>query len=80
MDLLPDEMDKWAVFDMKNHPAPSYSAGKVCLAGDAAHAVAPHLGSEAGLGIEDALALSTLLAAVDTEGAGRTYGERLSSA
>ena len=67
VDLLPEVMDKWAVFDMKEHPAPGYAQDKICLAGDSAHAVGPHLGCGAGIGIEDALALSTLLEAVNVQ-------------
>ncbi|KAI0171335.1 hypothetical protein BJ166DRAFT_219708 [Pestalotiopsis sp. NC0098] len=63
VDLLPDEMDKWAIFDMQEHRATSYSAGSVGLAGDAAHAAGPHLGAGAGFGMEDALVLAELLKA-----------------
>ncbi|KAI1160770.1 hypothetical protein F5B18DRAFT_491625 [Nemania serpens] len=59
--LLPDEMDKWAIFDTYDHPAPTYVRGRVSLAGDAAHASSPHHGAGAGIGVEDALALCTLL-------------------
>lgn len=59
--LMPEELEKWAIFDMSEHPLPSYTSGRVSLAGDAAHASAPHHGAGAGIGIEDALALSTLL-------------------
>ncbi|KAI1862577.1 uncharacterized protein JN550_010102 [Neoarthrinium moseri] len=65
IDLMPDDMDKWAIFDMLEHPAPFYSKGAVCIAGDAAHATGPHLGAGAGFGIEDALVLSELMEAVD---------------
>ncbi|KAL2831659.1 hypothetical protein BJY01DRAFT_260404 [Aspergillus pseudoustus] len=60
--LLESEgLDKWAVFDMYEHPAEFYAKGRVCLAGDAAHASAPHHGAGAGIGVEDALALCILL-------------------
>ena len=59
--LLPDELDKWAIFDSYDHPAPFYAKDKICLAGDAAHAAAPHHGAGAGIGVEDALCLSTVL-------------------
>lgn len=59
--LLPDELDKWAMFDTYDYPAPTYTRGRVCIAGDAAHASTPHLGAGAGVGIEDALALATVL-------------------
>ncbi|RYP44331.1 hypothetical protein DL768_009190 [Monosporascus sp. mg162] len=58
-------INKWAIFDMAEHPAPYYTRGRICVAGDAAHASSPHLGSGAGFGIEDALALAALLAALD---------------
>ena len=63
MDLLPEQLDKWAVFDTYDHPVPSYISGRLCLAGDAAHASAPHHGAGAGCGIEDNLALAVLLEA-----------------
>jgi salicylate hydroxylase len=59
--LLPEEVDKWAVFDSFDCPAPYYNLGRVCIAGDAAHASSPHHGAGAGIGIEDALCLATLL-------------------
>jgi salicylate hydroxylase len=59
--LLPDELDKWAMFDTYDYLAPTYTCGRVCIAGDAAHASTPHLGAGAGVGIEDALALATVL-------------------
>lgn len=59
--LLPEELERWAVFDSFDHPAPFFSRGRICLAGDAAHASSPHHGAGAGIGIEDALCLSTLL-------------------
>lgn len=61
IDLLPDEVTKWAIFDTYDHPAPTYVKGRLCLAGDAAHASTPHHGAGAGMGVEDALALATLL-------------------
>lgn len=64
IDLLPPEMDKWGVFDHLDYPAPTYSIGRVCLAGDAAHTSSPHHGAGAGIGVEDALALSVLLDSV----------------
>lgn len=59
--LLNDSLDKWAIFDTYDHPAPFFSQGPVCLAGDAAHATSPHHGAGAGFGVEDALALGTVM-------------------
>ncbi|KAL4882435.1 hypothetical protein BJY04DRAFT_227090 [Aspergillus karnatakaensis] len=61
--LLTDSegLDKWGVFDMYDHPVNTYSKGRVCLAGDAAHASSPHHGAGAGIGVEDALALCVVL-------------------
>ena len=61
INLLPETMQKWAIFDAYDHPMPSYVNGRVCVAGDAAHASSPHHGAGAGIGVEDALALCTLL-------------------
>lgn len=73
-DLFPEDdgnggLEKWAIFDMGDHPAPAYHsrAGRVCVAGDAAHAVGPHLGAGAGFGMEDALVLAELMDAVDRD-------------
>lgn len=38
--------------------------GRVCIAGDAAHAASPHHGAGAGMGVEDNLVLAALLAEV----------------
>lgn len=82
-------MDKWAVFDHFDHPAPRYVGGKgeggmgrVCIAGDAAHASAPHHGAGAGIGVEDALALSILLekAVGDIMSGSRSKGTTLGAA
>lgn len=69
VELLPTEMDKWAIFDMLENPIQQYhtTGGRVCLAGDAAHAVGPHLGAGAGFGIEDACLLAELLTSVEDQ-------------
>ncbi|KAI0908075.1 hypothetical protein F4823DRAFT_600779 [Ustulina deusta] len=67
VDLLPEKLDKWAIFDMYDYPAPYYNVGAIALAGDAAHAPGPHLGSGAGFGIEDGLVLASVLKAADEE-------------
>jgi len=68
IDLLPDDLDKWAVFDTYDHPMPTYVKGRVCVAGDAAHAAAPYHGAGAGYCIEDAAVLAALLDSVGTVG------------
>ena len=64
MDLLPENLDKWAVFDTHDHPMPTYASGRVCVAGDAAHAAAPYHGAGAGFCIEDAAVLAALVESV----------------
>jgi salicylate hydroxylase len=64
--LLPETLIRYGVFDMADHPAPTYASGRVCVAGDAAHASSPWHGAGAGMGVEDALVLAELLAHVQT--------------
>jgi salicylate hydroxylase len=49
--LLPDSLLRWALFDQYEYPVPSYHKGRVCIAGDAAHASSPHHGAGACLGV-----------------------------
>ncbi|KAI1452553.1 FAD/NAD(P)-binding domain-containing protein [Annulohypoxylon moriforme] len=58
---IPEKPLVWRIDDTAEHPAPWYAQGRVCLAGDAAHASSPHHGAGAGFGVEDALALATAL-------------------
>ncbi|KAF2689099.1 salicylate hydroxylase [Lentithecium fluviatile CBS 122367] len=48
--------------------APTYSKGRVCIMGDAAHSMTPWQGSGAGQAIEDAMVLETLLEEFKTSG------------
>ncbi|KAI1314101.1 hypothetical protein F5Y03DRAFT_402330 [Xylaria venustula] len=64
VDLFPEKLSKWAIFDAYDYPATTYVRGRLCIAGDAAHASAPHHGAGAGVGVEDALALCTLVGLV----------------
>ncbi|GMF96287.1 unnamed protein product [Aspergillus oryzae] len=61
VELFPEELDQWALFDLFEYPVPKYNKGRVCLMGDAAHASSPHHGAGASFGIEDALCMSTLM-------------------
>lgn len=67
IDMLPDTLSKWAVFDTFDHPAPAFVRGRVCISGDAAHAAAPYHGAGAGFAIEDGAVLAHLLSAVDEQ-------------
>jgi salicylate hydroxylase len=58
---FPENMVKWGIFDMDANPAPTYARGRVCLAGDAAHASSPFQGVGACIGVEDALVLCEAL-------------------
>ncbi|EUC39389.1 hypothetical protein COCCADRAFT_80694 [Bipolaris zeicola 26-R-13] len=51
--------DIWALF--MHPPCKTYTKGRVCLLGDAAHATTPHQGAGAGMCMEDAYILSGLL-------------------
>lgn len=55
-------MLQWAIFDLLADPPPTYTQGRVCITGDAAHASSPHHGAGAGLCIEDSAVLAELLA------------------
>ena len=59
---LMEQPDLWALFD--HAPIPQLWQGNVCLLGDAAHASTPHQGSGAGMALEDAYVLSSLLSHV----------------
>ena len=80
--LLPEKLDKWAVYDAWAYPAPFYNRGRICLSGDAAHASSPHHGAGACMGIEDALCLSILMRQVSASAqkSPATKGQSLSIA
>lgn len=54
-------IEQWAIFDLGENPVRTFAKGRVCIIGDAAHAASPHHGAGAGLCIEDAAVLSSLL-------------------
>ncbi|KAJ3542736.1 hypothetical protein NM208_g3935 [Fusarium decemcellulare] len=55
-------LDQWAIFDLGDNPVPTFAKGRMCIIGDAAHASTPHHGAGAGICIEDAAVLASLLA------------------
>ncbi|KAI8939684.1 hypothetical protein NX059_003442 [Plenodomus lindquistii] len=54
-----EKPDVWALF--MHPPCKTYTKGRVCLSGDAAHATTPHQGAGAGMCIEDSYILSSLV-------------------
>lgn len=56
----PKVASRWAIHVV--HPLPTFVADRVCLIGDAAHAMTPHQGLGGGQGIEDAYILARLIA------------------
>jgi salicylate hydroxylase len=54
---------RWALYDRE--PLPIWTKQRLCLLGDAAHPMLPHLGQGANQSIEDGMALATILARAD---------------
>ncbi|WP_369249789.1 FAD-dependent monooxygenase [Streptomyces sp. R41] len=50
---------RWPLYDLPS--VPTWHRGNVCLIGDAAHAISPHMGQGAALGLEDAVVLAKCL-------------------
>ncbi|MCJ1408397.1 hypothetical protein MMC19_002472 [Ptychographa xylographoides] len=63
MNLLDEDLDCWAIFDLGDHPLKTYYKGRIVVSGDAAHATTPHHGAGAGFCIEDSAVMAELLAA-----------------
>ncbi|KAK1455707.1 hypothetical protein CMEL01_04467 [Colletotrichum melonis] len=55
-------LDRWALFDLGDGSVPTFAKGRICLLGDAAHASTPHQGAGAGICVEDAAVMASLLA------------------
>ncbi|CAA9962013.1 Mannitol 1-phosphate dehydrogenase [Pyrenophora teres f. maculata] len=56
--------DIWALF--MHPPCETYTKGRVCLVGDAAHASTPHQGAGAGMCMEDIYIMSNLIKEADS--------------
>jgi salicylate hydroxylase len=56
--------DVWALF--QHPPCDTYTKGRVCLLGDAAHATTPHQGAGAGMCIEDSYIMANLMKEVSS--------------
>src|SRR5437764_5498468 len=54
---------RWALYDRE--PLPVWTRQRLCLLGDAAHPMLPHLGQGANQSIEDGMALATILSRAD---------------
>lgn len=77
---LIDALDKplsWAVHQVG--PLESFVNGKVCIMGDAAHAMPAHRGVGAGLAINDAYILASLFAAVSATNDSSDFKSRLAT-
>lgn len=60
--------ERWAIFHLPHGESYTHSSGLISLMGDAAHASSPHLGSGAGMAMEDAFVLGELLKQADQYG------------
>lgn len=79
--LFPKEVTKWGIFHTADYPAPTYTRGRVCVAGDAAHASTPFHGVGASIGVEDALALAeTLSIAMSTRKSAKSKANAITAA
>ena len=59
LQALSGDIGAWPVYDILS--LPSWHRGAVCLIGDAAHAIGPHVGQGASLALEDAFVLAKCL-------------------
>ncbi|KAI1458553.1 salicylate hydroxylase [Annulohypoxylon moriforme] len=66
VDLVLDQPDPQRYSQWEFRSTPTYARGRVCIAGDAAHAMTPWQGAGAGQAFEDAMILGTLLGEVTT--------------
>lgn len=64
MQLLLDQENPAAFAQWEHVDAPTYVSGRVCMIGDAAHAMTPWQGSGAAMALEDAVILGRLFAQI----------------
>ena len=60
LQILADQENPTKYLEWAHEDAPTYYKGRVCMMGDAAHAMTPWQGAGAGQAIEDALVLQAL--------------------
>ncbi len=46
--MLTVDVFNWAIFDLGDHPVPSFHKGRICISGDAAHDTSPRQGAGEG--------------------------------
>lgn len=66
LQLLLDQDDPAVYAQFEHIDAPTYVNGRVCIAGDAAHAMTPWQGSGAATALEDAVILGALFEQIDS--------------
>jgi salicylate hydroxylase len=65
--------NRWGLYDRE--PLATWRRGRVCLLGDAAHAMLPHVGQGANQAIEDAVVLAEVLAQASPADAGEALAQ-----
>lgn len=75
LDAVRDDIGAWAAYDLPS--IPRWHRGKICLIGDASHAVGPHLGQGTALALEDAFVLAKCLRDIRDPAAAFPAFERL---
>ena len=75
LQALSGPIGAWPVYDILSLPA--WHRGAVCLMGDAAHAVGPHVGQGASLALEDAFVLAKCLRDIPEASSAFSAFERL---
>jgi 2-polyprenyl-6-methoxyphenol hydroxylase-like FAD-dependent oxidoreductase len=72
LEAVSEDIGAYAVYDIPS--LPTWRQGAVCLVGDAAHAIGPHVGQGASLALEDALIIAKCLRDIpDPAGAFATF-------